>query len=90
MSHIPPSFLSTIPEKRAVDVTFPLGESAWAARQIAVYEKCVDASFVPFCDLAFQVGRGLVRLIPHQPCFGVLTAGTRESTVLDTIIRQCS
>ncbi len=28
-------------------------------------------------DLAFQVGRGLV---PHQPCFGVLTKGTREST----------
>ncbi len=26
--------------------------------------------------LAFQVGRGLV---PHQPCFGVLTAGTREA-----------
>ncbi len=40
-------------------------------------EKCVDASFVPFCDLAFQVGRGLV---PHQPCFGVLTAVTRKST----------
>ncbi len=27
--------------------------------------------------LAFQVGPGLV---PHQPCFGVLTAGTREAT----------
>ena len=26
-------------------------------RQIAVYEKCVDASFVPFYDLAFQVGQ---------------------------------
>ncbi len=46
-------------------------------RQIAVGEKCVDASFVPLCDQAFQVGRGLV---PHQPCFGVLTASTREST----------
>ncbi len=45
--------------------------------QIAVCEKCVDASFVPFCDLAFQVGRGLG---PHQPCFGVLTDGTNEST----------
>ncbi len=55
-------------------------------------EKCVDASFVPFCDLAFQfgpavlsAGAGLViqvgrGLVPHQPCFGVLTAGTREST----------
>ncbi len=28
-------------------------------------------------NLGFQVGRGLV---PHQPCFGVLTSGTREST----------
>ncbi len=49
-----------------------------AARQIVVYENSVEASFVLFCDLAllfcdlaFQVGRGLV---PHQPCFGVLTA----------------
>jgi len=55
----------------------PIAGSAWAVRQIAVYEKCVEASFLPFCDLALQVGRGLV---PHQPCFGVLTAGTREST----------
>ena len=31
----------------------------WAVRQIAVYKKCVDASFVLFCDLAFLVGRGL-------------------------------
>ncbi len=60
------------------------GDSAWAVGQIAVYEKCVDASFVPccelafpFCELAFQVGRGLV---PHQPCFGVLTVGTRDLT----------
>ncbi len=32
---------------------------------------------VKLADLARQVGRGLV---PHQPCFGVLTSGTREST----------
>ena len=33
--------------------THCFGGSVWAARRIAVYEKCVDASFVPFCDLAF-------------------------------------
>ena len=34
--------------------------SGWAARQIAVYEKYVDSSFVPFCDLASRlVGAGL-------------------------------
>ncbi len=64
-------------------MTFGRGPSG-AVQQIAVYEKCADASFVPFCDLvfrlvglAFQVGRGLV---PYQSCFGVLTADTREST----------
>ena len=40
--------------------------SVWAVRQV--------------CDLAFHVGRGLFRLVPHQPCFGVLTAGTRGLT----------
>ncbi len=33
--------------------------SAWAVRQIAVYEKCVDAGFVLFCDLAFRLDEGL-------------------------------
>jgi len=51
------------------------GDTAWAVRQILAYEKCVDARFVPFCDLAIQVGGWLV---PLQPCFGVLTAATRE------------
>ena len=32
--------------------------STLALRQIAVYEKCVNASFVLFSDQAFQVGWG--------------------------------
>ena len=54
-----------------------------AMRQIAVYENALilvlfRSAIWPFrlAEPALQVGRGLV---PRQPCFGVLTAGTRES-----------
>lgn len=60
-------------------------EAPWlslGSRRNSNSRKFVDASFVPFCeldfpfcDLAFQVGWGLVS---HQPCFGVRTAGTRH------------
>jgi len=61
-----------------------------AMRQIAVYENALilvlfRSAIWPFrlAEPALQVGRAGPQvgrgLVPRQPCFGVLTAGTRES-----------
>jgi len=40
-------------------------DGAWAVRQIAIRKNYINATFAPFRDLAFQVGRGLVRQAPN-------------------------